>query len=145
MLQCHIQAKRSPGRSWQCLQRMFTGGVYVKKILIVDDSRVSRKMLGKMLEKSGFEVVAEAINGKEGYELFAKLEPDVVLMDITMPKMNGLESMKLILDKDPDAKIIIISAAGQVEKREEAMSLGAMAFITKPYSNQDIIDAINCS
>lgn len=117
----------------------------MKKILIVDDSRVSRKMLGNMLEKSGFEVVAEAINGKEGYELFAKLEPDVVLMDITMPKMNGLESMKLILDKDPDAKVIIISAAGQMEKREEAMSLGAAAFITKPYLNQDIIDAINCS
>ncbi len=117
----------------------------MKKILIVDDSRVSRKMLGNMLEKSGFEVAAEAINGKEGYELYTKLDPDVVLMDITMPEMNGLESMKLILDKNPDAKVIIISAAGQVEKRVEAMNLGAAAFITKPYSNQEIIDAINCS
>ncbi len=117
----------------------------MKKILIVDDSRVSRKMLGNMLEKSGFEVAAEAINGKEGYELYTKLDPDVVLMDITMPEMNGLESMKLILDRNPDAKVIIISAAGQVEKRAEAMNLGAAAFITKPYSNQEIIDAINCS
>ncbi len=115
----------------------------MKKILIVDDSRVSRKMLSNMLEKSGFEVVAEAINGKEGYELYAKLSPDVVLMDITMPEMNGLDSMRLIKEHNPDAKVIIISAAGQMEKKEEAMAAGATAFITKPYSNQEIIDTIN--
>ncbi len=115
----------------------------MKRILIVDDSRVSRKMLSNMLEKSGFEVVAEAINGREGYELYEKLTPDVVLMDITMPEMNGLDSMKLIMEHDPDAKVIIISAAGQTEKKEEAMSAGATAFITKPYSNQEIIDTIN--
>jgi two-component system chemotaxis response regulator CheY len=120
-----------------------TGGVFMKKILIVDDSRVSRKMLSNMLEKSGFEVVAEAINGKEGYELYAKLSPDVVLMDITMPEMNGLDSMRLIKEHNPDAKVIIISAAGQMEKKEEAMAAGATAFITKPYSNQEIIDTIN--
>ncbi len=118
-------------------------GCFMKKILIVDDSRVSRKMLANMLEKSGFEGVAEAINGKEGYDLYVKLSPDVVLMDITMPEMNGLESMRLILEHDPKARIIILSAAGQVEKKEEAMSIGALAFITKPYSNQDIIDTIN--
>ncbi len=115
----------------------------MKKILIVDDSRVSRKMLGNMLEKSGFEVAAEAINGREGYELYDKLSPDVVLMDITMPEMNGLEAMKLILEHDPEAKVIIISAAGQIKKKEEAMAAGAVAFIAKPYSNQEIIDAIN--
>ncbi len=115
----------------------------MKKILIVDDSRVSRKMLKNMLEKSGFEVMAEAINGKEGYELFDRLKPDVVLMDITMPEMNGIESMKLIIEHDPEASVIIISAAGQVEKKDEAMAAGAKAFITKPYSNEEIIEAIN--
>jgi two-component system chemotaxis response regulator CheY len=114
----------------------------MKKILIVDDSRVSRKMIRNLLEHSGYEVTAEAINGKEGYELFVRLHPDVVLMDITMPEMNGLESMKLIRQQDPTARVVIISAAGQLEKKEEAMAEGAAAFITKPYSNQDILDAI---
>lgn len=114
----------------------------MKKILIVDDSRVSRKMIKNLLEHSGYEVIAEAINGKEGYELFVRLHPDVVLMDITMPKMNGLESMKLIRKQDPTARVVIISAAGQLQKKAEALAEGAAAFITKPYSNQDILDAI---
>jgi len=117
----------------------------MKRILIVDDSRLSRKMLRNLFEASGFEVIGEAVNGKEGYDQFVKYSPDVVTMDITMPEMNGLDSMKLMLDYNPDAKIIIISAAGQLDKVDEANSAGATAFITKPYSNQDIIDAItNC-
>ena len=115
----------------------------MKSVLIVDDSRVSRRMLRNMLEVEGYEVVGEAINGKEGFELYTKLTPDVVAMDITMPEMNGIEALKLIKDHDPDAKIVIISAAGQKEKIEEAGIAGAAAFITKPYDNKDIIEAIN--
>ncbi len=115
----------------------------MKRILIVDDSRLSRKMLRNMFEQNGFEIIGEAINGKEGYEQFVKYSPDVVTMDITMPEMNGLDSMKLMLEHNPDAKVIIISAAGQLDKIDEAKMAGATAFITKPYSNQDIIDAVN--
>ena len=68
----------------------------MKSVLIVDDSRVSRKMLRNMLEVTGFTVAGEAINGKEGFDLYKRLSPDVVTMDITMPEMNGIESLKLI-------------------------------------------------
>ncbi len=115
----------------------------MKRILIVDDSIVSRKMLRKLFETEGFEVAGEAINGKEGYEQFIKLSPDVVTMDITMPEMNGIESMRLIKEHDPNAKIILLTAAGQLEKKAEADELGAVAYLTKPYDNQDIISAIN--
>lgn len=115
----------------------------MKKILIVDDSRVSRKMIRNMLESSGFEVVGEAINGKEGCELFKKISPDVVLMDITMPEMNGLEALKIIKEDNPEAKIIIISAAGQDDNKIAAIKAGAEDFITKPYEDQKIIDSIN--
>ncbi len=115
----------------------------MKRVLIVDDSRISRRMLRNMFEVEGFEVIGEAINGKEGYEQYVKLSPDVVAMDITMPEMNGLDALRLIKKYDPQAKIVIISAAGQKDKVEEATLAGAEAFITKPYDNKDIIDAIN--
>ena len=115
----------------------------MKRILIVDDSRVSRKMIRNMLELSGHEVVAEAINGKEGLELFEKLKPDVVLMDITMPEMNGIEALKLIKEKYPDAKVIIISAVGHDQKKMEAIKAGAENFITKPFEDKEILEAVD--
>ena len=75
------------------------------KILIVDDSRTSRKFLRDILEKSGNEIVGEAVNGREGFDLYQKLRPDIVTMDITMPVMDGLDSLKLIMRFDPAAKV----------------------------------------
>ena len=115
----------------------------MKRILIVDDSIVSRKMLRKLFETEGFEVAGEAINGKEGYELYVKLSPDVVTMDVTMPEMNGIDSLRLIRKYDPNAKVILLTAAGQLEKKAEADELGAVCYLIKPYENKDIIDAIN--
>ena len=115
----------------------------MKSVLIVDDSRVSRKLLINLLEHSGYEIAGEAINGKEGIELYKKLSPDVVTMDITMPEMNGMECLRLIREYDPEAKIILITAAGQLEKQQEAEAAGAVGFITKPYNNQEILDAIS--
>ena len=114
----------------------------MKSVLIVDDSVVSRKMLAKLIESSGYTVASQAINGKEALELYKKLSPDVVTMDITMPEMNGMDALKMIRDYDPNAKVVLITAAGQTEKKEQAMASGAAAFIVKPYENQDILDAI---
>ena len=114
----------------------------MKNILIVDDSTVSRRILKNMFEVVGHTVVGEALNGKEGYDLYVKLSPDVVTMDITMPEMNGLDALKHIKEHDPDAKVIILSAAGQQEKKEEAQKLGATEFITKPYEKRTILEAI---
>lgn len=115
----------------------------MKTILIVDDSVVSRRILKNMFEVAGYLVVGEAINGKDGYDQYVKLSPDVVTMDVTMPEMNGLDSIRLIKKYNPEAKIIVISAAGQNEMIEEAKSLGVDEFVTKPYDKEIIVAALN--
>ena len=115
----------------------------MKKILIVDDSIVSRKMLRKLFEAEGFEVAGEAIDGKEGYEQYVKLSPDVVTMDITMPVLDGIDSLKLIREADPNAKVVMITAAGQKHKMMEAVKLGAAEFVAKPFVEESVVDAIS--
>ncbi len=105
----------------------------MRTVLIVDDSRTSRKILRDMLENEGFQIAGEAINGKEGYEQYVKLEPDIVTMDITMPVMDGIESLRLIKQENPDAKVVMITAAGQKEKMLDALKLGATEFVSKPF------------
>ena len=82
-------------------------------ILIVDDSRTSRKILRGLLEANGYVVVGEAKNGQEGYDMYAQYKPDLVTMDITMPVMSGVDSLKKIKADFPDAKVVMVSAAGQ--------------------------------
>ncbi len=127
------------------LNKDFSGGLHMKRILIVDDSRVSRKMLRNLLELSGYEVVAEAVNGKEGLELFEKMNPDIVLMDITMPEINGIESLRAIKKQRESAKVIIISGTGHNQRKIEAINAGAEIYITKPYDDNEILEALqNC-
>lgn len=90
----------------------------MKNVLIVDDSRTSRRFLKDILERAGYNVVGEAINGQEGFDQYVKLEPDIVTMDITMPQVDGIESLKLIRKFNPNAKVIMITAAGQKEKND---------------------------
>jgi len=113
------------------------------KILIVDDSRTSRKILREILEEAGLEVIGEAVNGKEGVELFETLQPDIVTLDITMPIMDGVEALKEIMKIDRTAKVIMVTAAGQKGNVVEALKMGAYEFVTKPYEEDVIIDVIN--
>jgi len=113
------------------------------KILIVDDSRTSRKILRGILEEAGLEVIGEAVNGKEGVELFETLQPDIVTLDITMPIMDGVEALKEIMKIDRTAKVIMVTAAGQKGNVVEALKMGAYEFVTKPYEEDVIIDVIN--
>ncbi|WP_408070440.1 response regulator [Butyrivibrio sp. JL13D10] len=112
-------------------------------ILIVDDSRTSRRVLKDMLERHGHSVVQEATNGQEGFDDYTKLKPDLVTMDITMPVMDGIEGLKLIRKFDPHAKVVMITAAGQNEKVKEAVENGAVEFITKPLDEDTVISAID--
>ena len=86
------------------------------RILIVDDSRTSRRMLTNILERFGHEVVGEAKNGEEGIEKYRELKPDIVTLDITMPVMDGLGALDLIMEEDPMANVIMVTAAGQKER-----------------------------
>lgn len=112
------------------------------KVLIVDDSITSRKFLRIMLEKAGHEVVAEAINGAEGVEKFKVYQPDVVTMDITMPVLDGIGAVKAIIDLDPNAKVIMVTAAGQKSNMVEAIKCGATDFIQKPFDSAVILNTI---
>lgn len=112
------------------------------KILIVDDSRTSKRILRNLLESQGYTVVAEAEDGEDGFLKFKELRPDLVTMDITMPKMDGIESLTLIKGLDPNAKVVMITAAGQKEKMVEALKRGADEFITKPFDQEEVASII---
>ncbi len=112
-------------------------------VLMVDDSRTSRKILRATLERGGFTVVGEASNGEDGYLKYKELRPDIVTMDITMPTMDGIESLSLIKKEDQDAKVIMITAAGQKEKMVEALKRGAEEFIIKPFDEKEVIETLN--
>lgn len=112
-------------------------------VLIVDDSKLSRKVLRNMLEEAGYAVIAEATDGEEGIAAYLQFKPDIVTMDITMPNMNGMESLKEILVMDKKAQVVMISAAGQQKKIVEAIKLGAKRFITKPFEEEDVISCMD--
>ena len=112
------------------------------KILIVDDSRTSRKMLRTILESNGHEVVDEAVNGQDGVQKFQSLKPDVVTLDITMPVVDGVEALKMIKALDSNSKVIMVTAAGQKNKMIDCIKAGANEFLTKPFDQQEIIDVI---
>lgn len=112
------------------------------KILIVDDSRTSRKMLRSILESNGHEIVDEAVNGQDGVQKFQSLKPDVVTLDITMPVVDGVEALKMIKALDGNAKVVMVTAAGQKNKMIDCIKAGANEFLTKPFDQQEILDVI---
>ena len=115
------------------------------KVLVVDDALFMRKMLIDILKKEGFEVCGEAENGKEAIEQYKQLKPDLVTMDIVMPKMDeidGIGAVKEIMKIDPQAKIIMVSAMGQHVLVVEAIQAGAKDFITKPFQPSRVTEAM---
>jgi two-component system chemotaxis response regulator CheY len=111
-------------------------------ILIVDDLTFIKIVLRDILEKAGFRVVGEASNGEEAIRLYQERRPDVVLMDITMPGMDGLTALKRIRGIDPSARVIICSALGQQRLIVQAIQLGAKDFIVKPFQPQRVVSAL---
>lgn len=111
-------------------------------VLIVDDSRTSRRILRNILLENGYEIVGEAENGQIGYEKYIELKPDLVTLDITMPVLDGLGSLEKIMQLDKEAKVIMVTAAGQKSKMVEAIKLGAAEFIQKPFEPEQILSVL---
>ncbi|MCM3006405.1 response regulator [Priestia koreensis] len=119
------------------------GGFGVAKILIVDDARFMRKTLTAILENSHYEVVGEAENGRQAVEMYRELQPDLVMMDITMPEMSGMEALRIIKKEFSDSKVIMCSAMGQQKMVVDAIEAGAKDFIVKPFDESRVIDAVS--
>ncbi|MDH5401598.1 MAG: response regulator [Candidatus Heimdallarchaeota archaeon] len=113
------------------------------RILIVDDSNYLRATLRTAFEKAGHEVVAEADNGEDAVEQYAKHRPDACTMDIVMPKGNGLQAITQIMEFDPDARIIVITALGHEPMIRKALSFGALNFVIKPAETEEVLQAVD--
>ncbi|MFO7265667.1 MAG: response regulator [Limnochordales bacterium] len=110
-------------------------------VLIVDDAQFMRMRLNKLLTEAGHQVV-EAANGREALEQYARHKPDVVLMDITMPEMDGLTALKELKKLDPGAKVVMCSALGQQSAVLEAIKSGASDFVVKPFEPERVLQAV---
>lgn len=109
-----------------------------KKVMIVDDMMYMRMKLKVIVESIGGEVVGEATNGREAITRYQTLQPDIVLMDVTMPELDGLGALKAIREVDPKAVVIIVSAMGQEAIVKQAIISGASNFIVKPFEEEKV-------
>lgn len=112
------------------------------KVLIADDAMFMRSRLKTLLEGAGHEVV-EACNGREAVAAYDASVPDIVLMDVTMPEMDGIEALREIRQKSPDARVIMCSALGQQSIVLEAVRAGARDFIVKPFRPEKVLEAVD--
>lgn len=113
------------------------------RVLIVDDSLMMRKTLRRILEKAGHEVVGEAVNGEQAIFHYPETRPDIVTMDITMPGLGGIETIKRIIQSDPAANIVVVSSLGQRHIVFEALQNGAKNYVLKPISEDKLLKVID--
>ncbi|MGN0375836.1 MAG: response regulator [Butyrivibrio sp.] len=113
-----------------------------KNILICDDAAFMRMMIKDILTKNGYTVIGEAENGVRAVEKYNELNPDLVLMDITMPEMDGIQALKKIKENDSKASVIMCSAMGQQAMVIESIQSGAKDFIVKPFQADRVLEAV---
>ncbi|MCB0408058.1 MAG: response regulator [Bdellovibrionales bacterium] len=112
------------------------------RVLIVDDAPFIREVLRGSLQSANFEVVGEAQNGTDAVRLFSELHPDLVLMDIIMPKMSGIDATKEILQIDPSAKVVACSTVDDEQMMNRAIEAGCVKYITKPFEKNVLINTL---
>ncbi|MCR5607761.1 MAG: response regulator [Lachnospiraceae bacterium] len=113
-----------------------------KSILICDDAAFMRMMIKDILSKNGYTIAGEAENGAKAVEKFNEVKPDLVMMDITMPEMDGIQALKKIKSVDADANVIMCSAMGQQAMVIESIQSGAKDFIVKPFQADRVLEAV---
>ena len=116
--------------------------VHMPRVLVIDDAEYARDILKKILISGGYEIAGEAGDGIMGVSEFSRTRPDIVIVDMIMPKMNGVETIRAIKNIEPDAKILVISADGQLAHIEEAVKAGALSYINKPYQWSVVLNEV---
>lgn len=113
-----------------------------KRIMVVDDSRILQLQLGQILEGTGYEIAAYCQDGETAVDQYEEVKPDLVTMDIIMPGIDGLEAARMILEKDPEAKIVMLSSLAYDDTIEEAKEIGTKGFIYKPFKQEEVLAAL---
>lgn len=113
-----------------------------KRVLVVDDANFMRMIVKDTLTPHGFEIVGEACNGNEAVAKYVQLHPDLVTMDITMKEKDGVAAAREILAKDPNARIVMVTALGQERMLMDCISMGVRDFVVKPFEPQRILSAV---
>jgi two-component system, chemotaxis family, chemotaxis protein CheY len=121
------------------------GSAMQRRVLIVDDSMLMRRLVREALASDGWEIAGEAANGIEAVERYRQCWPDAVTLDITMPDCSGLTAVRRLLKIDPQARIVVVSALNQKKLTEELISVGACDFVVKPFSPEQLQDAMRAS
>jgi two-component system chemotaxis response regulator CheY len=114
-----------------------------KRILIVDDANFMRMIVRDTLTPRGFEIAGEATNGNEAVLKYEQLKPDLVTMDITMKEKDGVAAAREILAKDPNARIVMVTALGQERMLMNCLALGVRDFVVKPFEPERMISAVS--
>jgi len=112
------------------------------RLMIVDDSNVIRRRIERTQDLAGVEFVGAARNGREALEMYDRLRPTIVTMDLTMPEMDGDECIARLVERDPDLRILVISALADKLTAIEAISKGASGFLCKPFTDRQLNDAL---
>ena len=110
-----------------------------KRILIVDDALIMRRRIREIAEEAGWQVVGEADNGEEAVALYQQERPELVTLDIVMPKMDGVAALKQLIRDDPQARVVMVSAVNQKQKLAECIQAGAIDFIVKPFERASLL------
>ena len=113
------------------------------RVLIADDASFMRQMIREIIEPEGYEVVGEATDGIEAVDRFDELLPDIVTMDIVMPKRSGIDAVKIVIESHPHACSVMCSARGQETLVMEALQAGAKDFIVKPFKPDNVISTLS--
>jgi two-component system chemotaxis response regulator CheY len=115
----------------------------MSRVLIVEDAPYIREVFRYALETHKHVIAGEAVNGVEAVDKYRELKPDIVLMDLLMPLMDGISAIRKIIEFDPKAKIVVVSAITKGSIREEAMSAGALDFVAKPFDVRRLLEAVS--